>query len=174
MKIRRRRRLMEDRRIIYDIYCRSLYWHMSEIEERLKAKAEEDKKEMARKIDQLKDIINHEAIASDARTERLVMAVKDVTRERRYSRRVLRSVEELDGAANTKESGMGQELSKENYKKEEARILQNLRQDDANIRAIRDMSKGIKLRRKVRPEAPRPLRVPIVAKDEETEVVELE
>ena len=162
--------------MIYDNCCRSLYWHMSEVEERLRAKAEEDKNEMARKIDGLRDIIHREAIASDARTEKLVMAVKDVTRERRYSRRVLRSVEELDGGAKrfTKESKLGQELTEDNYKKEEARILQNLRQDNANIRAIRDLSQGIRSRRKARPEAPRPLRVPTVVEDGEAEVVELE
>ena len=160
---------MKNRKLIYDNCCRTLYWHITEVEERLRAKAEADKSEIVEKLEDLRNVIQREAIASDARAEKTIMAVKDAKREAKYSRRVLRSVEELDKGSERFAKGprLGKELTEENYRLEEARILQNLRQDEANLQSIRNLSQGIKSRRKARPEVPRPLRTSTMVVDVE-------
>ena len=164
-EIRRMYYGQEDRRMICYNFCRALFWNVKEVEDALRAKADQDKQELVAKLDDIRDVIKKERAAEERRTERIVMAIKDSAREKRYSRRVLKSVEEMDGdLEKSKKSGAAKfagGLSEEDFKAEEARILGNLRQDDANLQAIRGMSHRLRSRRKTRSEAPRSLKMPI-------------
>ena len=135
------------------MYYRSLYWHVSEMEEKMAERAHKDKQEIMVKMEELGRMIERQGTKGEIQVERVVRAVKDTARERRYTRKVLKSVDEMDGAAErikTKE---------EEYKKEERRIVEDLRKGAANLEAVRGMSRTLKSRRKTRPEAPRPMRM---------------
>ena len=140
-------------------YCRSLYWNVREVEENLRAKMDEDRKEILVKLKEVAADVKKENTLAEIRTEKLVRAIKDEGRARRYTRDVRKSVDELDAATTTsRRFTFSRKNAEEEYKTEEARVVESLRKDDANLSAIRQMSRVVRSRRKTRPEAPRPLR----------------
>ena len=157
----------------------------------MRVKLEEDKKEVLEKLNEVAENAKRESVMAEIRNEKIVRAIKDEGRARRYTRDVRRSVEELDNATGRKTTTeryttgrytFSKRSAEEEYRAEEARIVDTLRKDDANLEAIREMSKKVRSRRKMRPEAPRPLvrqEVQVVTVDEDIsdgvkEVVEVE
>ena len=155
---------------------------MTEMEERLMAKMREDKADTDKKLKGLSTLVKEVEADRSTTIERIVVkAVRAEAREKRFTRNVRKSTEDLD-AATSRNVEFSFEKSEERFKAEEARVVANLRQDAENLQAVQQVARSLRSRRRARPEAPRPLvrREPHVVNLEEeagsnvTEVVELE
>ena len=59
-------------------------------------------------------------------------------------------------------------ISDDHYRAEEARIVASLQKDEENLAKVKEMTRRVRSRRKVKPEAPRPMRA------EEIPVIDIE
>ena len=122
-------------------------------------------------VDQMKElaaVVKKDRQEQDRKLENVVKKVVQAEMaEKKYSKVVRRSVDLMDQEMEAP-STFSARKSEEEYKAEEAQLVARMQKEEANIAAIRGMSRRV--RRKARPEAPRPLRL----REPEPEVVNLE
>ena len=145
---------------------------MTDVEETIKQEVnksgEKNRNFIAKKLDEVVYAVQQDRARQDIKLEQMVRsAVKTEMRERRFSREVRQSVNEIDNAVVARGRPVGVK-DDEYYKAEEARVLANLRRQDDNLEAVKDMARRVRSRRKVKPEKPMPLKL------KEPEVVNLE
>ena len=143
------------------------------MEDSLSKKMEANKDEVMEKMGFLTTMVERNNVIQDVKMDRTIRrAIREENMGRRFTRSVMRIVEELE-AATARRPETSSVSAEENFRAEEARIMANMRQDAESIGAIKEMSRSIRNRRKTSPEAPRPLRRKENKKDED-EVIDVE
>ena len=114
---------------------------------------------MNAKLAEIASLIQEDRARQDARIEALVKrAVKDEMADRRYSREVRRSVDNMNAAVEAAPT-RSLDVSEAFYKEEEARMVANLQKSEENVAALRGINRRLRSRRKERILPPRPLKL---------------
>ena len=109
---------------------------------------ERTKKFVVEKMDEMATLIRHERVHQRQEIESTVRkAVREELKETYFSKKVRRSAEELDEAAEERKSFLTPEEHEAVYKSEEARVLKNLRDSGRTLETVNSLNRRMKARK---------------------------